>query len=115
VSLSASELDSASLHNPLAAKLPDLPKPANNEVVMSKSTHCASRGDWRNPICRIKTARMMMDYILQRFQLPPAALRLQHNTAVFGLEPLSSNPTPSDAVKEIIEGIGNSYDLLYNV
>jgi len=47
VSLSASELDSASLHNPLAAKLPDLPKPANNEVVMSKSTHCASRGDWR--------------------------------------------------------------------
>lgn len=47
VSLSASELDSASLHNPLAAKLPDLLKPVNNEEVMSKSTHCASRGDWR--------------------------------------------------------------------
>ncbi len=47
VSLSASELDSASLHLPLAAKLPNRLKPANNEVVMSRSTHCASRGDWR--------------------------------------------------------------------
>ncbi len=48
VSLSVSELDSASLHlKPLAAKLPNRLKPANNEEVMSKSTHCASRGDWR--------------------------------------------------------------------
>ncbi len=47
VSLSASELDSASLHKSLAAKLPDLLKPVNNEEVMSKCTHCASRGDWR--------------------------------------------------------------------
>lgn len=47
VSLSASELDSASLHKSLAAKLPDLPKPVNNEEEMSNRTHCATRGDWR--------------------------------------------------------------------
>ncbi len=47
VSLSASELDSASLRKSLAAKLPELLKPANNEEVMSTSTHCASRGGWR--------------------------------------------------------------------
>lgn len=47
VSLSASELDSASLHASLAAKLPKWLKPVNNEEVMSTSTHCASRGDWR--------------------------------------------------------------------
>ena len=46
VSLSVSEPDSASLHHPLAAKLPNLLKSANNEEEMSKSTHCASRGDW---------------------------------------------------------------------
>ena len=59
-----------------------------------------------------RMARIMMDYVLQRFRLPPAVLRDNHNTAVFGLVPPSVNPTPTDAVKEVMEGINNSYRLL---
>ncbi len=63
-SLSASELDSAPLHNPLSAKLPELLKPANNDEVMSRNSHCDSRGDWRKRVS--KDWRQVPGYPLRR-------------------------------------------------
>lgn len=59
-----------------------------------------------------RIGRMLLDYILQRFQLPPAALGNRYNPAIYGLFPFASNPTPTDAVKEVMAGINNSYGLL---
>jgi hypothetical protein len=73
VSLSASELDSASLHYSLAAKPPDWLKPANNEEVMSISTHCAIRGDWRKRAS--KDCRETPGYPLRRI---PSGLMVRH-------------------------------------
>jgi len=47
VSLSESELDSASLHYPMAVKGPDFVKPAINGEEMSVCSRWAIRGDWR--------------------------------------------------------------------
>lgn len=57
-----------------------------------------------------RTGRMVMDYILQRFQLPPALIGDNCNNAVFGLLP--GNPGPTDVVKSVLEGIRASYRLL---
>ena len=46
------ELDSASLHKPMVAKLPDLLKPAIYREEMNKSTCRTIRGDWRERVLK---------------------------------------------------------------
>lgn len=50
MSPNVSELDSASLHYPLAVNLPEVMKPATSEEVTSICTHWATRGAWRGRV-----------------------------------------------------------------
>lgn len=58
-----------------------------------------------------RTTRMVMDYILMRFDLPPASLGKDVRVAIFS-DNLYENPTPSDAVDLVAEGVVNTYSLL---
>jgi Fic family protein len=65
-----------------------------------------------------RTTRALMDYILQRYDLPPAALGQNVKVAIFPLisEKINFLPrkalTPNDAVKLIINGVRKSYEIL---
>jgi hypothetical protein len=52
MSPNVSELDSASLHHPLAVSLPEVLKPVTNEEATSMCTHWAIRGDWRERVSK---------------------------------------------------------------
>lgn len=55
-----------------------------------------------------RTCRLVMDYILERFELPPACIS-DVNVAIFALLP--QGKTPSDAVRGILEGLKNSENI----
>ena len=56
-----------------------------------------------------RTSRYMMDYVLQRYGLPPAAMS-NVNVIVFSMR--TKNVTPEDTVNFVIEGIRNSIKCL---
>ncbi len=58
-----------------------------------------------------RTARMAMDYVLERFDLPPASMGQEVSVAVFALQ-IGSDDSPDHAIQMIIEGIERSYRLL---
>ncbi len=58
-----------------------------------------------------RTCRMVADYILQRFGLPPMALEDNVELAVFSLLQTKS-VSPEDALKIVFEGVKNSYRIL---
>lgn len=56
-----------------------------------------------------RTSRYMMDYVLQRYGLPPAAMS-NVNVIVFSMR--TKNVTPEETVNLVMEGIRNSYNML---
>ncbi len=63
-----------------------------------------------------RTARLVMDYILVRFDLPPASLGLDVSVAIFGdqniIDVSAIESTPTKAVEKVIEGIKNTFKII---
>lgn len=57
-----------------------------------------------------RTSRMVMDYVLQRAGLPPAAMGKEINIAVFSLLP--QNKTSDDSLAIVVAGVERSYELM---
>lgn len=57
-----------------------------------------------------RTSRLVMDYILQRYGLPPAALGKDIKVAIFSFSPSGTNP--STAAECVLKGVQESYRLL---
>ncbi|MEZ6186653.1 MAG: RHS repeat-associated core domain-containing protein [Planctomycetota bacterium] len=58
-----------------------------------------------------RTARMVMDYVLRKNGLPPAALD-ESAVAVFGLGSAEASVTPAQALERVTQGVENSLDQL---
>lgn len=57
-----------------------------------------------------RTSRMLMDYVLQRYGLPPAALG---NDMLFGMFSFTPNgQTPTKATESVLAGVQRSYEML---
>lgn len=57
-----------------------------------------------------RTSRFVMDYVLQRYQLPPAALGKNILVAIFSFA--NNQATTSTAVEDVLKGVKESYKLL---
>ncbi|WP_420420708.1 Fic family protein [Simkania sp.] len=59
-----------------------------------------------------RMSRHMMDYVLERFGLPPAALGASVDDAVFGLK-VKSPQQQQEFVRKIFEGVQKSYCMVH--
>jgi prophage maintenance system killer protein len=58
-----------------------------------------------------RTSRMVMDYVLQKFKLPPAAMGDDILVAFFSFRDSGQNPTT--ATEAVLKGVQHSYEILY--